>query len=589
MKKNKRRPVWAWDIEAVNWDQPVAVCALSEDGDEIRHHGPDCLEKMTRDMKRLKGSWVAHAGGIYDTLLAMRHIPARSLIQTGSSILCANYGHLKLRDSFSWWLAGLAKVGRAVGTEKMDVDRQKIQDLTKKEVLDYCAHDCLILMRGIKECQNYLNERGADRRWTAGGSAMALLKALEPSSALLMRQTRPDVDLAQNVLTKIRGGRVECWHRGHVDRVYSYDFKSSYPARYYDNFVGLGLRAVATREKYGLYFCRWFWPWPEKIPPSLDTTTQAGAGWCDGYLVDCEIEAFEELGVQIEIFDGFAPVVMAPIGHVFARDLFASKEGGGTASFFSKVFLNSLHGKFQENPYKVQWTRDRPKKWIGAEPERLGDYWRSYCVTVDDENRAAWNCHPIAAAQVLGRARVALWRVFKEVQDKGGRVYYADTDSVHTDLTPDQMRPLGGKIGDLALETGPTSAIYLGPKNYLLHEGGRPIKAALKGNPFNALKNATRSGRSYVIGDEKGFDYRFEIFDRALKAPVTIERDTLSSFISGIDNGWAVTRLRRTLSPTGRGKFIGGDGWHYVTPAQLGYDKEAAAPYDPNDDQWWDF
>ena len=73
MTKAKRRPVWAWDIESTDWDQPIAVCAVSEHGDEIKIYGRDCLPKMAKEMKKIKGSWVAHAGGIYDTLLMLRH------------------------------------------------------------------------------------------------------------------------------------------------------------------------------------------------------------------------------------------------------------------------------------------------------------------------------------------------------------------------------------------------------------------------------------------------------------------------------------------------------------------------------------
>jgi hypothetical protein len=290
--------------------------------------------------------------------------------------------------------------------------------------------------------------------------------------------------------------------------------------------------------------------------------------------MECEISAFEEAGAEIQVFGGFAPLMMVPIGHMFTRDLYMQKEGGGINSFFAKVFLNSLHGKFQENPHKEQWTRDRPKKWIGPEPERMGQYWRSFNITVDKENRAAWNTHPIAAGQILARARVALWRVFRHVENHGGRVFYCDTDSIHTDLPPEKMGILGSHIGDLALETGPTEAIYLGPKSYLLHKNKKPIKAALKGFPFNGLINATKHGNAFKISDDEGGDHRYTVFDLALKNPITVERSSLSTFISGINTNWGVTDLIRTLSPTGRGKRIGADCFEYLTPKEMGQNKE---------------
>lgn len=565
---------WGWDLETVNWGDPLAACAMSSRGDEIRLYGPDCVQKLCKTMREIKGTWLAHGSGIFDTLIALRYLRASTIIQTGSSILCANVGHLKLRDSFPWWLASLAKVGDAVELPKLDVDRGRIEELTRAECLTYCMRDCEILMRGARACLDFLKARGAGRRWTAGGSAMALLAALEPSSAALMRRFRPEAEDCQSALRSIRGGRVECWARGHVPRVFSYDFRSSYPARYASSSVGLGLRRARGREPYGVFRCRWNWPYRTRIPPALDHMTAGGFGWCEGELADCEIAAFEEAGAEVRVGEGWAPLAMVPVGHELVRELFAAKEGGGTDAFFSKVFLNSASGKLSENPYKVQWSSRRPRKWVGPEPERLGDYWRSYSLQIDRQGRAPWNCHPIASAQILARARVALWRVFRHIEAVGGEVYYCDTDSIHTDLPPERMIGIGDGLGELALEAGPCEGVYLGPKSYLLHNNGEPVKAALKGFPFKALSSAIYENGGYSTDKgADGFDLRYEVFETALKRPVTVRRESLATFIEGIGTDWPKIATERTLRPTGRGKRLGAHGWAYQSPGELGFDR----------------
>ena len=148
------------------------------------------------------------------------------------------------------------------------------------------------------------------------------------------------------------------------------------------------------------------------------------------------------------------------------------------------------------------------------------------------------------------------------------------------------MGGLGTGIGDLALETGPTSAIYLGPKSYLLHDDGQIVKSALKGFPLKELVSAKKIGHRYTLTDEGGFDYRKEVFDSALKRPITVERESLSTFITGIHSNWGVSTLSRTLSPTGTGKKIGAGGFEYLSPRELGQNKD---PTEPTTADPWDF
>lgn len=605
-----RRPVWAYDLETVEWDQERAAVAVSEHGDVERWSGPRCIARLSEHMDKVRGTFVAHAGGIFDTLLVTRERarPWREVVMSGSAVLCAKDGSLKLRDSIRWWLAGLRKVGdylqkqddarAAAGTlrlaapgawKKLEVDRARIEDLTDDECLRYCESDTRILMGGIRAAREYLAERDAKVAWTAGASALSLLEALEPASWHLLGRHQLATSTAIAAAACVRGARVEVWARGEVAPVYVYDLKSAYPSSYADEPVGLGARHIEGEgrgrlERGAVWRVRWRWPWRDRIPPVVDQTSGCGAGWCEAWCVEDEIELLDAAGVEWRRIEGWAPHTMAPVGQVFARELYAEKERG---SFFGKVFLNSLHGKFSESPVKEAWEHEKPDagRCYGAKgPEQIGDYWRFYTLSEDKRGRVPRHVQPLAAAHILGRTRATLARAIAAVVAAGGRVFYCDTDSIHCDLSPERFpAPLGKTLGAWGFEGGPYRGIYVAPKAYLLLDDSGPVKGALKGMPLGDLKDAVQSDghlASYSVprfraarGKERGTDYREAAFRAALEGRAEIEKQSLASWATGVRRVEGVghkATLVRTLQPHDRGKRFGTapDAWSYQAPVE---------------------
>jgi hypothetical protein len=613
-----KRKLWAWDIESVNWDEVRCVVAVSDDGDVERWSGPHALEACDRFMRAVGGTWCAHAGGIYDTLLLsnVRPQPWRELIMSGAAVLCATDRALKVRDTFRWWLSSLAKVGAYVdkvrgGTgewRKRDVDRSRIDQLSDSETLAYCEHDCRLLLEGVRLARSYMEERGARPAWTAGASALSLLETLEPASWELLRRHQLPHETATAAGACVRGARVECFARGRIDRVFSYDLKSAYPAAYtLGGPVGIGAEPLAAGDADrpgAVWRCRWEWPWRDRLPPALDALTGAGHGRCEAWLVPEERAAFEAAGVLLRRLEGWAPVTIAPIGQTFARTLYAEKEAG---SFFGKCYLNSLHGKFSESPIKETWTRDHPAQYYGPKPEQIGGYWRYLTLSADRRGLVPRHVQPLSAAQILGRTRARIWSIMDAITRAGGRVYYSDTDSVHCSLSPDQMPvPLGGSLGELAYEGGPFVGYYVAPKAYLLCDPttGRALKGALKGMPLQALADGVQvAGAAYdddgvgsgaafwssaatpryrgARGQEKGSDMRVDVFKHALSTPggVQVEKEGLPSWTQGARAklGWRRATQIRTLQPVnGPRRWQSADSWEYLSPSEyLGRDPYA--------------
>jgi hypothetical protein len=595
------KTLWAWDLEADDWDIPLSAAAISEHGDEIYHTGKDSFKKIARDMVRIGGQWAAHFGGGYDIPLVMNHITPETLVLIGSKILSADFRrNLTLRDTFPAWQSPLAKVAEAVGMKKMDVDRSNLKDLTPQQLRIYNLHDCQILMKGMQEHQRYLADSGARNAWTSGSAALALLEALEPGSWSALSRHKIEAIELRNSLGSIRGGRVECFARGKVYPVYAYDIKSSYPSRYRWDEVGIGLKRVEDARKHfenphAVIYCEWYWRARGMITPVLDELTGAGAGWCQAWLTFEERMLLAESSecTKIRALQGWLPLTVRNIGNEFVDALYARKE---TGDFFAKTFLNSLHGKFSEDPLKECWQRNEPKDWylkeMGEQPDRVNGFWRFMDWKIDAQGMAPAHCQPIAAAQILGRARAAISEMLMMVQAAGGRVYYCDTDSIHCDLPPEKMpMSLGKKLGELNYEGGPYTGYYLGPKAYCLidEETNKPEKFALKGVPFKQLTNGLVGGAgdnwdySPAALGAKGRDVRIEVFERAVSDPkgVRIKKEGISSFITGVsrDDGafWGKHTVVRTVKFCGRGKVFqntrcNDDGWAYISPAESGGD-----------------
>lgn len=604
---DKKAKLWAYDLEAKNWDEVTCAVAISDVGDVERFVGPDSLAQIAQFQIDVGGTWVAHAGGIYDTLLVSgaRGRPWREVVMSGSAVLCAkDRGNLKVRDTFRWWLAGLGKVGgylekleaverdagrpaEPVGKwKKKDVDRKRIEDLSDAEALAYCESDTEILLKGVQTARAYMAERNARSAWTAGASALSLLEALEPASWALLGAYQLPYQTAIAAGQAVRGARVENWALGRVDSVYVYDLKSAYPAAYATKAIGIGARHV---EPGGLHVpgtvwrVKWCWPWRDRVPPVLDQATGAGHGWCEAWVVEEELEELEDY-VGVQKLEGWAPEITARVGQVFAKTLYDEKEAG---SFFGKTFLNSGHGKFSESPIKECWTNERPRSWHGPEPERIGDYWRYFKASHDVRGMCARHIQPVAAAQILGRTRATLWGWIRAVLEAGGEVYYCDTDSVHCNLPPDKMpRPLGVSLGDLAFEGGPFVGYYCGPKAYCLVDPatGVPCKGALKGVPWKSLEDGVAISRDIfgarrfrqARGKETGSDVRLDVFLDALEVGggASVVKEGIASWVQGLRRkaGWSRSEIERTINPQEGGKAfrpaVSSTTWGYLSPTE---------------------
>lgn len=589
------REVWYYDIEAVNWDVVICIVAISARGEVMRWFNEDWNEQSatarsgsTHTLRQARAFfdrhakvvW-AHAGGLYDHLLMWSVTdPPHEVILTGSSVMLAktrnaNGQELKWRDTMPRWLCSLEKVGKALGKPKGDLDRSRLHTYHAHEILAYCEQDVAILRAGSLLEDQWLASYGVKAN-TSGSAAVELLRVMDPETWMaLARNPVPrsvlcgkepytpewdedpcsdlKADFRPPPLSLVTGGRTETRRIGHVTGpIHVYDIHSSYPSQY--SYAPLWVGCVPDRStdldaEGWIDLVQW-----EQHPLPGYTAPELGIGgfgcgtltarmhwelaqWLDGQ-TSLGVRNVRRLGVGYrgsEKVTGF--------GAAFVRTLFDLKDAASRPdadavkrrlSFFAKVTVNSLHGRFGINPDREKHVlpEDFKRPLMTPDGERIG--WDpSWYQEEPTLLPASPSQQPILAAAILGRGRLQWARTALALEKAGHSVLYGDTDSIMTHATPDQFvdatwhagaRGFGPALGQWGHEGEYESATILAPKVYVLHgKGDVKPKLTAKGMP---VRETREDGTPVMTPDT---------YARALVDPdgVPLTRTGLGRFRSG--------------------------------------------------------
>lgn len=153
----------------------------------------------------------------------------------------------------------------------------------------------------------------------------------------------------------------------------------------------------------------------------------------------------------------------------------------------AKIIMNSLTGKLGQKPERSFYINDIPendntKYFLSPYYDVVPTDYDNYCQVKSSRVQAYTTTHQIGFITAHGRE--LLLKSIYEVLDKGGNIYYCDTDSLICDI---KLKSHNTKLGHMKLEDKIIRGYYISPKlyGYINTDGEKKIKC--KGLSYNHL------------------------------------------------------------------------------------------------------
>lgn len=409
----------------------------------------------------------------------------------------------------------LENIGVDLGYEKLTID---FHTATDDELVTYCKRDVLIIELFIFRLMDFLrdNSLGGFRMTIASLSLSVYRYAFMPDEIVIHE------NLIVNHMERLayKGGRTECLHYGDVPEspIYALDINSMYPhvmvadplpcelitayrtpsiqllRELADDHYLLGFCTINPNEPfYGLRWDKNKYKINEDIEAPKYPKLIFPRGTFTDYLHHDELM----YAIDNDYLVKCHTVVLYRKSNLFGSyvNFFSeqkerySLEGNRTYRQFTKLFLNSLYGKFGQrfrDTMLVEKNRNLPYSPIDSIHLESGEtsiYFNWFDdIYLEYSNGESAHSFPIIAGAITARARMLLWEYMKI----GGleNVYYCDTDSLYVNEQGKQN--LRHKLDDhkqgfLELQGTYQSLTLHGAKNYI--KDGQKV---VKGVPVNA-------------------------------------------------------------------------------------------------------
>lgn len=480
MSSTAKKPLLlrTWDIESTNWNEFKIACIY--DGKESIFC--DSPKEVITAMIKLGGTFFAHFAGGYDNLFLLEELKRFSirvknikgrLVQISVYYKNSKRKLFELRDSFPLLPSALASLQKDFGvpmgisSEKWAYykkRRNKIHKFTREELEEYVEVDTIVLYKVLREAEGIF---GAIDKMTIASEAKAKMAQMSDLKQMWL-PSRMDKYLRKSY----SGGRVEVFKR-HGKNLKYYDFNSMYPTVMHREEYPAGLAVYSSYikpNKFGIYTVRV--KAPKLQIPFLHAYDENGkllfpVGTWEATYTSIELEKAKKLGYEIEVIEGYyftkkcRPFVDY-VEHFHALKNKASHEGKGALKYVAKLYLNSPYGKLGQRRHFSKVVAIEGSLREMARKHKITEVMEdlNLCV-IDDISRCPYTTVHIASF-ITAYSRIMLYEAMEMVQERGGQVYYCDTDSIVCDVE----LPTGEELGDLELENEISEGFFLFPKFY---------------------------------------------------------------------------------------------------------------------------
>lgn len=347
---------------------------------------------------------------------------------------------VRFYDVMNYYSLSAAKVGELYGLKKHDFDfnknRRHRKDgtvIVSKKEIRYCQGDTAIAQRAGCHITDKFNDFEITQTATIASAAMQIyLKHFDPTEGLGgVALSRYMVD-QDDVYNSYCGGRVECFHYGMVKgKIRYYDINSLYPYvmkqfLYPDPMSPAKKRRTANIEN-GVVCCRVRVPvktYLPMLPVRYNNKLIFPVGTFDGTWTVEELNNALNYGVEIikvyrsyewrNVIDLFSEYVK-----YFYNERLESTHPAD--SYFYKIVMNSLYGKFAE---KRRVTTYVPLEQGGVFDPIVYDMAQQTAEYFPRHNNV------VISSYVTAYGRIILHNLMQNILDNNGKLLYCDTDSV---------------------------------------------------------------------------------------------------------------------------------------------------------------
>lgn len=403
-------------------------------------------------------------------------------------------------DTANLGVRSVAELGKDMGYPKQEID---FKTCTLDQLFEYCIVDVEILYKFVIAYIKYIDDNNLGSfKVTLASQAMCAFRTRFMNNPPHIHNYQPAIDLERKAY---HGGRVECFRIGKQQRRnwFYVDVNSMYPyAMMGDDlpikFVGYSenvrLKEFKLRLKKYYVIADVLIDTDEPVYPIIkDTKLIFPVGQFRTQLSQPELEYANEHNHIKKVY-GSSQYIKGNIFNAYVNFFYEEKRlhtvnGNKTQKTISKLYLNSLYGKFgQQEPHREEYCTTS-FEGVYREPSydvETGQHfqyiaWYGKIYKEYKYGETAFSC-PYLACAITAKARMLLWLYIK--QAGRSEVAYCDTDSLI--VTAKGYRRLfkyvsQDRLGALKLETQSQHFELWGNKDYVFKEDikhkGIPTKA----------------------------------------------------------------------------------------------------------------
>jgi len=407
---------------------------------------------------------------------------------------------ITILDNLNYFGMSLKKLGDDIGLKKREMPEQTA---TKSSWFYYCVRDVEILFQAWKDYLGFLKEHDLGTfAPTAASQSLNAFRHRFLTAKIYIHNFEEATELERE---SYHGGRVECFFIGKASKqiYYMLDVNSMYPFLMKRNEYPI--KFLKYKENSSLFeLKRWLKNYsviarvkiktplpifsarvndrlcfPTGIFESVLTTNELKLALLRGYIKSVlEIACYEKQNIFRKYIDYFYQI----------RQKY-KEEKNSSYELMTKLFMNSLYGKFGQRNDVWEFLEDTP--------EVENCYWEEWdipdkrleklrCIEGRTEisrgKVEGYNSFPGISSEVTANARLLLWNLIEKAGIKN--VFYCDTDSLIVNsqgliLLEDFID--SQKIGYLKVEDTSKDLIIYAPKHYKF---GQELK--IKGVKKNA-------------------------------------------------------------------------------------------------------